>query len=1014
MRLSNKVTGSLYLGIGMKIKGFLRSVLFVVLLGAAFAAQALGTATDDTATTTMNVAIDIDVTANDGTLGPTEGVLLITNPAHGTAVVTSGQKITYTPAAGYTGSDNFTYALSGTPTATAKVSVTVNPAPAISISLANATLGEGSEITLTPTVTGGAPELTYAWTIPVASQSKLEIVGSSTGKSVTVKGKEVNGDTTAKVQLTVTDSSPTPKTASIEVTISIKNVVAPMTPSITGGGDFNEGTTKTLTAAEGGGKSPYTYKWEITGGGGAVTIDGGTTGKTLKLKGNEVAADTQVTVKLTVTDSSLPKLTKTATATMKVKNVTAVFAPSISGVGDFNEGTTKTLTAAEGGGKSPYTYKWEVTGGAGAVTIDGGTTGKTLKLKGKEVAADTQVTVKLTVTDSSSPKLTKTATATMKVINVLKKPVANAGKNQSVDEGETVTLDGSASKDPDGTISKYIWTSVDDPTIVLVNADSPKPTFRAPRVGKAGKTLRFTLKVVDNDDQESDKVAQVTITVKNTKNDAPVPVIQSVESVKPGAEFFLDASDSSDPDGDDTIVSYKWTQDPWTQDDGSTYKIEILEDSGKKGRFRAPAVPATSDKIQPVVILTVTDEEGATSEVRQPILVTTDETLRAPVADAGEDISVDVGAHVVLDGSASHDSNADGFIVQYEWSQIGGTAVKLESADQPKASFVAPSSITPTQGRVETLEFKLTVTDNDSIIDTDTVKVNVGPNSKPIVDAGKDQVDVEEGATVTLSGTASDPDGTISKVEWKQIGGAADEQVVLSDKYKRNVSFVTPPVTGGKDALTLEFEFIARDNLGGVGKDTVKVTVKDNGITIVPDEFVPIRSVTDDEKPVGFAVQSGKIINLSAEKTPLNERNDQVGRPRRIPYGLFDFTLKVEKPGDSATVKIWVPDDLSTGYAWYKYDSGKKIWSEYGNVTFNGHEVLLTLTDGGPGDDDGKKNGFIHDPSGPGSEIAKERTRIEGSSGGGAWGWPVGAVLLGAGLWRLRRRGVVGGIKRNW
>ncbi len=395
--------------------------------------------------------------------------------------------------------------------------------------------------------------------------------------------------------------------------------------------------------------------------------------------------------------------------------------------------------------------------------------------------------------------------------------------------------------------------------------------------------------------------------------------------------------------------------------------------------------------------------------------MTLDENLKRPVADAGETISVDVGKPVTLDGSASKDSNKDGSIVSYEWKQTGGTAVALQSADQAIATFIAPSSINPKPGeKVEVLEFELKVIDNDNLFDTDTVKVNVGPNSKPVVDAGENQIDVEEGATVTLSGKASDSDGSITKVEWKQIGGADNEKVVFSDKHEYNVSFVTPPVTGGKDALTLEFEFIARDNLGGVGKDTVKVTVKDNGITIVPDEFVPIRSVTDDEKPVGFAVQSGKIINLSAEKTPLNERNDQVGRPRRIPYGLFDFTLKVEKPGDSATVKIWVPDDLSTGYAWYKYDSGKKIWSEYGNVTFNGHEVLLTLTDGGPGDDDGKKNGFIHDPSGPGSEIAKERTRIEGSSGGGAWGWPVGAVLLGAGLWRLRRRGVVGGIKRNW
>jgi hypothetical protein len=37
-------------------------------------------------------------------------------------------------------------------------------------------------------------------------------------------------------------------------------------------------------------------------------------------------------------------------------------------------------------------------------------------------------------------------------------PTANAGTDQTVNEGDNVKLDGSGSSDPDGTIASYSWT----------------------------------------------------------------------------------------------------------------------------------------------------------------------------------------------------------------------------------------------------------------------------------------------------------------------------------------------------------------------------------------------------------------------------------------------------------------------------------------------------------------------------------------------------------------------------
>ncbi|HEV7607046.1 MAG TPA: PKD domain-containing protein [Steroidobacteraceae bacterium] len=77
-------------------------------------------------------------------------------------------------------------------------------------------------------------------------------------------------------------------------------------------------------------------------------------------------------------------------------------------------------------------------------------------------------------------------------------PVANAGASQTVVSGVVVTLNGTASSDPDGTIASYAWTqSAGTPAIVLTNGTTSQPTFSAPAVVTAA-TLTFSLVVTDN------------------------------------------------------------------------------------------------------------------------------------------------------------------------------------------------------------------------------------------------------------------------------------------------------------------------------------------------------------------------------------------------------------------------------------------------------------------------------------------------------------------------------------
>jgi hypothetical protein len=77
-------------------------------------------------------------------------------------------------------------------------------------------------------------------------------------------------------------------------------------------------------------------------------------------------------------------------------------------------------------------------------------------------------------------------------------PIAVAGADQIVNEGSTVILNGSESRDPNGVILSYSWRQI--PTshfITLSGADTPIWSFNAPRVS-ADTTLTFELTVTDS------------------------------------------------------------------------------------------------------------------------------------------------------------------------------------------------------------------------------------------------------------------------------------------------------------------------------------------------------------------------------------------------------------------------------------------------------------------------------------------------------------------------------------
>lgn len=121
-------------------------------------------------------------------------------------------------------------------------------------------------------------------------------------------------------------------------------------------------------------------------------------------------------------------------------------------------------------------------------------------------------------------------------------PKANAGADQSVNEGELVRLDGTGSWDVDGSISSYQWIQLSGPATALSDFTMASPSFTAPTAEEA-TVFEFELTVIDDGDlSDSDRVA-VTMEPGGTEPPGevyPEPDIQEEQTLAPDAEAEIE------------------------------------------------------------------------------------------------------------------------------------------------------------------------------------------------------------------------------------------------------------------------------------------------------------------------------------------------------------------------------------------------------------------------------------------------------------------------------------------
>ncbi|WP_368210650.1 glycosyl hydrolase family 18 protein [Aeromonas sp. R4-2] len=135
-----------------------------------------------------------------------------------------------------------------------------------------------------------------------------------------------------------------------------------------------------------------------------------------------------------------------------------------------------------------------------------------------------------------------------------KPPLANAGSDFKVTGPTEVTLDGSASHDPENSALSYSWKQISGPQAALLDATQAKARVVLDAV-TADINLVFELTVTD--DQLLSAKDQVVVTNKAPQaNLAPVVSVPATASVEAGKQVTIKAT-ASDPNGDP--LTYQWS-----------------------------------------------------------------------------------------------------------------------------------------------------------------------------------------------------------------------------------------------------------------------------------------------------------------------------------------------------------------------------------------------------------------------------------------------------------------------
>jgi len=249
-----------------------------------------------------------------------------------------------------------------------------------------------------------------------------------------------------------------------------------------------------------------TYSWRQVLGT-PVTLSNPSTAQTTFMPPNVGPNGETLGFQLTVTDSGGLQSADTCLVNVLWMNQP----PSANAGADLsvNEGTVVTLNGSSSSDPdgSALSYEWFQLGGT-PVTLSSATVAQPTFVAPAVGAAGESLSFQLTVTDSVG--LFARDTCIVNVVSVNQPPVADTGPDQNVNEGVSVTLNGTGSTDPEGGVLLYSWLQTSGAPVTLNSPASAQPSFIAATGGSS--TLVFRLTVTDAEGLSGSDQCSVTVT----------------------------------------------------------------------------------------------------------------------------------------------------------------------------------------------------------------------------------------------------------------------------------------------------------------------------------------------------------------------------------------------------------------------------------------------------------------------------------------------------------------------
>jgi len=584
--------------------------------------------------------------------------------------------------------------------------------------------------------------------------------------------------------------------------------------------EFFNGTTKLGEDAT----SPYSFVW--------ASVPAGTFSITARATDNENATASSSAITINVVANAPPAVTLTAPANNASfaagasLTLTATASDSDGSITkvEFYSGVTKLGEDAS----SPYSFTWP--------SVPAGTYSITAKATDNQNALATSSASTITAIASNVPPTV-----------TLSAPANNA----SFAAGASVTLTANAT-DNDGSVAKVEFYN--GATKLGEDLSSPY-SFTWPSV-PAG-TYSITAKATDNQNAVTTTSAS-TITV--IANNVPPAVTLSAPannaSFAAGASVTITAT-ASDNDGSVTKVEFY---------NGAT---KLGEDLSSPYSFTWSNVPAGTYSIT----AKATDNQNAvnTSSASTVTVIAANVpptvTLTAPANNA----SFAAGASVAITATASDNG---GSVTKVEF--YNGTTKLGEDASSPY-SFTWPSV------PAGTYSITAKATDNQNAVNTSsTSTITVIANNVPptvTLTAPANNASFAPGASVTITATASDNGGSVTKVEF--YNGATKLGEDLSSPY----SFVWPNVPAGTYSITTK----ATDNQNAVNTSSAST------ITVIASNVPPVVTLTAPTNNASFAAGASVTITATA--------SDNGGSVTKVEF--YNGTTKLGEDASSPYSFTW-------------------------------------------------------------------------------------------------------------